>query len=1434
MRFVVEVAGVEHDIEASRIPANATLGQLYTSATGQPLDEATALWVDDQSFPTATQLASLPLPRGARISRSPTTRPSQIQEWTLTLAGGVNAGQSRGLPTTGPLQVGRSGEMDLVIPSLSVSRAHLSLHREGSGVRVRDAGSANGTIVDDTEVGDEGYLVTGDQAIILAGGVPLRLLRADTEAPALVTERPRLSADGTIPFNRPPIPGPGPGPEAIRPPNRKDPPSPVRFSPISVLAGVVLAIGIYAVMRDLRFAAISLLSPLIGIGSWYEQRHRRTQDIRAEEARYAQALGSLRTDIAAFARLFRDRLWSDHPDLATVLRRAALPSTRLWQRRPWNPEFLGLHTGVGDVPWRPALDNPAGGRLDQEVKDVLAESMLSSAPVVVDLTDAGVLGIVGDRETAIALARGLVCQAAVHCGPADLTIAVCCDPGREAEWSWATWLPHTQKGGPQGVGTWTSAERGRSETMLRALGDTQQARARSSTLLVIDSDVLLEGTDAPARGLLGVGRTTAPGAAATGHRFAGIVIASRTEQLPDRCTVVLEIDPQATGVAELTITRDGGRVSDVVVAGLDRASARRCALDLARFADPELTAPGSGLPASVPLAPLLGLERISAAGVAKRWAANRGLPPATPVGVGERGPFTIDLVRDGPHGLVGGTTGSGKSEFLRTLVVGLAASHDPSHLTFVLIDFKGGAAFGACDRLPHTVGTVTNLDEHLADRAVRALEAELRYRQEVFATTGQGVETLAEYLAANPGAVMPRLVVVIDEFAMLAKDYPDVLTSLVSIAAVGRTLGVHMILATQRPAGVVSENILANTNLRVALRVQSRDDSASVIGVANAATIARDNPGRAFIKLGENDITPVQTALATGKTHTGDGTLAVQPIEFGVDRPAEVFASSDESAPTDLDALITAIVAAADAAAQPSPRQIWPPPLEHHVALALTDGDGPVGVLDESEPARVRSGLVGSVVVCAVADDPDHQRRVPAGWDLANGNVVLAGVPGSGTTTALASIVLSVSSQLHPDELDLFVLDFGARDLEPLSRLPHTRAYVGSGLGERERTVRLLRHLRDEVDRRKSTPGPHGRTVVVVDGLPALKEEFDDHDGLQLLEGLYRAYADGPEVGMWFAVTTSRPKAVPGSIQDVTTQRWAFRLADPYDYAAMGIPSRRGPANVPGRCIIAGSQLQAQVATLRAGIGAGVDLVARRWGSVAPKPPLIRALPAQLSVAELPPAWVTAEPWRIPIGLREADLEPGYLDLWNGEDALIAGPPRSGKSTALLTIAAALRRQADPASAPVQVWGVCARRSPLASAELDRCAVGAEQLPALLASARVFRGRVVILVDDAEQVDDADHAIEDLLVTRPTDLHIVAAGRADDLRSLYNHWTKRLRRSRTGVLLQPQVDFDGDLLGVSIPRKAPVPMTPGRGYLCVAGTADLIHLAQPTPADLES
>ncbi|WP_068212103.1 FtsK/SpoIIIE domain-containing protein, partial [Rathayibacter tanaceti] len=1099
----------------------------------------------------------------------------------------------------------------------------------------------------------------------------------------------------------------------------------------------------------------------------------------------------------------RARLEEDAPDPATTIRRAALPTTSLWQRRATSPDVLSLHVGVGDVPWSPALDQRGLSRVEEEVRAIVADSVVPSAPVSVDLADAGVVGIVGDREGGLALARSLLCQAAVHCGPADLAVGVFCDRGRDSDWSWASWLPHTRlPGGERRL----SDRRDRSAGLLRAIHDDSSPRV----LLVLDSDVLTEGRDAPARGLLGLGR----GERGPTTRVSGIVLAASEEQLPASCSVIVRVGEDASAV----LTRPDERVTveDVVLAGLDDVTAERCARDLARFEDPELVTAGATLPALVRLPPLLGADRPTPAIVREWWSSARGV--RAPVGIGERGPLVLDLVADGPHGLVGGTTGSGKSEFLRSFVAGLAAWNDPTRLSFVLIDFKGGAAFAACERLPHTIGTISNLDAQLADRALRSLEAEMQRRQRIFAAAGEGIDNLDAYWATSPAEPMPRLLLVVDEFAMLAKEHPDVLKSLVSVAAVGRTLGVHMILATQRPAGVVNDDILANTNLRVALRVQSRDDSSNVIGVASAAEISRGETGRAYVKLGQNDISPVQTALVTGRAEAEAAeAVEVRPVGFtGVPLADPSPASADETAPTDLDLLIDAVVKANAEAGFAPPRPVWPEPLGDSVLL------GGFGA-EESDLGQV----VDDVLRVALSDDPDRQRQVTGGWDLAEGNLLLLGIPGSGTSTALASIALTATRHFSPAELDLYILDAASRDCSALADLPHTVSYVGAGAGAHEKQTRFLRHLRDEVRRRRASHGEHRRTLVLIDGLATLKDDFEDWEGQVLLEALARAYADGPELGLHFAVTSTRVKALPSVMEEVTTQKWLFRFADPQDYSIAGVKPRYAPPPVPGRCVLASSLLQTQVATPASGLRAAVEEVVAAWPDTTSKTTAIATLPQRVPVSALGlGARFDAEPWRLPIGLGEADLAPLAFELYEGEHVFITGPARSGKSTVLLALVEAAR-----AAGTVAIWGACDRRSPLVGADLDRIAVGADELRSLLASLLMEDGPVLLLIDDAERWDDPDQGLTTLLSSSRPGRCVVAAGRSIELRTQYGHWTKAMARSRSGLLLQPDAENDTQLFPAQIPRRTPVPATVGRGFVSLAGEVHFVQSISPTPAD---
>jgi S-DNA-T family DNA segregation ATPase FtsK/SpoIIIE len=1395
VHVVLHQAQGDRDLDVALRTPEATLQDVLHAAGVEPVPETLA--IDGRAVPSSARVADAGLREGALLALAPGAEPPPPAGLELAILTGLDAGRSIRI-RAGRWSIGRDASNSIVLDDETVSRTHcgLDIDERGTGT-VTDLGSANGTFADGVELAAGESAGLGEGTVIQIGAVAFEVRTAADDRPLGLDLRRHIGPAGTIAFNRPPRLATAAAPAPVEVPKEPGEPPPAHFSIASTVGPLILAVVMVAITRDLRFALFSLLSPVIGIGTYFESRRRFTKTKEQDRRKYATEIRELSGHVREAGERERARRRERSPDPAEVLRRAALPSMRLWERRPQHDDFLSLYAGLGDISWQPPVESSAG-KPPEKVAAALAGQGLLAAPVGVELAKGGVVGIVGDRAAALATARSLVCQAAVHHGPADLTIGVFADEGREPDWDWAKWLPHTRS--PDGDDQWLSARRERSEALLRRLGG---GAGSGTVLVVLDSDLLIEGRNAPARELL-AGGPRKPDAVRGEERLpvAGVVVSSSRDRLPAACTTVIEL-----------VSADGDAVAhtgtaaaqNLIVAGLTTASARACARDLARFEDPELHQVGAGLPDSVRLLPLLELDAVNADTVRRRWRRSGSpAPPAGPVGVTEQGIFTLDLERDGPHGLVGGTTGSGKSELLRSLIAALAANADPRHLTFLLMDFKGGAAFDACARLPHTVGMVTDLDEGLVDRALRALEAELQYRERLLRDAG--ADNLRAYHEREHSEPLPRLVVVIDEFAKMAREQPELLASLVDVAQRGRTLGVHLILATQRPAGVVNDHIRTNTNLRIALRVQDAEDSLDVIGERDAAELSRHRPGRAYFRLGPDEVVPIQSALVTCVTDaTSDAGVEVSAFAFGAAPAAPGEAAEPEPAagrPSDLARLVDAIIEANAAEGIPPARKPWPEPLPAQIdldELAGNNGDG--------------RALV------ALADEPRRQTQYPVGWNLDEGNLLLFGIPGSGTTTALASLVLSLAGLHPPEELEVYALDFGAGDLRALEALPHTGSVVLAA--DRERQMRLIRRLRRQLDERRTAGEAGATTVVVIDNLAAMRAEFDDPAGMELMDALSRVYADGPQAGIHLAVTADRANTVPTAWMAITTQKWLFRLADRYDYVSLGLTIKDVPPAMPGRAAMAPNGLQIQLGRPRAPLGEAAAAVAGRYLTSTPAATPVGVLPAEAAVSGA--AELSDEPWRIPIGVRESDLGVAELVLYEGEHALVAGPARSGKSLTLWTIADVLAK----AGGELMIAAVAGRRSPLPGCPaLSRVAAPAEA-GAMLAQLRVHTGPIVLLIDDAEGIDDADGAIAGLLGAGRTDLHVVAAARADSLRTLYGHWTKEIQRSKAGVLLRPNIDYDGELVGANLPRRAPVQMVTGRGYLAHNGELDIVQVAKP-------
>lgn len=1414
----VVVRGAAADTECSlAVAPRATAGEVLRALGADP--ERALLVVDGEAVVAA---AAAELRQGSRVEvagvgwrAGPAARPGG---WELRVVGGCPAGQRWPLPV-GRTVVGRlaGGEVAVGLGSGTVSGVHAAFDLDADGrLRVTDLGSRHGTSVAGRPVREGRYVPAG--VPVRVGATLLAALPRSTDRlPVAALGRP--DPRGLVALHRSPRPAPPPLPAAIEVPgpdqaSRRG----TGFSWAAVLAPLVMGVGIALVTHTWMFALFVLMSPVMMLGSWWEDRRRNGRSGRRGRAATRAEMRTLRLALLTARQVEAAGRSQLLPDVAEVLRRASEGSRRVWERRDGAADFQRLRVGSADLPWLPPV---ADGERHPAVACILdALPPLADAPVPVVLAAGDVLGVVGPRALALAVARSLVCQAAVHSGPADVAVLVQAEALAADDWAWASWLPHARQlaeddGDPV-------------ERLRQRSGDGDPARLH---LLVVDGPALTQGRGSALRAVLhGLG---AP--------VAGVVVAPLVEDLPAACRVVLALEGP-DGVATL-LDHTGVLVTRLVADGVDAADALACARSLARLDDPDLVDPAAGLPDRVALVDLLdadGAAALTPEGLAGRWGAGRPGSLSTPVGVGRGGPLWLDLVADGPHGLLAGTTGAGKSELLRTLVAGLAATHSPDDVCFVLVDYKGGSAFAECARLPHTVGLVTDLDERLGERALVCLEAELRHRERLLGAAG--VSDLPGYLVAGrPLGPLPRLLVVVDEFATMATELPDFLGALVGVAQRGRSLGMHLLLATQRPAGVVRDDIRANTALRVALRVQDDAESTDVLGVPLAAAISRRHVGRGWLRLGPGEVEAFQTAYVSGRTDAGSGTAEPVVVHPRGAAPLGPQPADAAGGPSDLVRLVEAARGAFELLGLAPPRRPWPDPLPELLSL------------DDLPPEPAPAGVAA---VLGLADEPERQRRRPLHFEAARGHLLLYGVAGSGSTAALAALALGLATRHRPDEVHLYVLDMGSQQLGPLAALPHVGAVVGAG--ERERQERLLRLLREELSRRQELARLGGDVgalpvvVLVVDSWGGLEAALDDVPGMALKDGLARVVADGPALGLCVVASADRVNAVPVSLSALISEKLVLRLADAGDAGVFGL-RRKDLADVPpGRAVHVPSGRDAQLLLVDAaalppavaavleqhaghqsdprlrpaGVGTLPDLV--RLREVLEATGLARPLgPDGLPVAGAVPAPVAdpEEGFAVPLALSGATLAPTGWRLAAGEHALVLGAARTGRSSVL----AALAEVASVCRPGTVVTALTPRRSGLRGAagvhrELTDCSGPA--LEALVETVLDDARPQLLLVDDAEHVDDPLGSLARLLrARRPGDV-VVAAARTDALRGAYGHWTGEVRAARHGLVLRPR-DGDLDLFGCVLPRGLPRVWPPGRGVLLVDGEPELVQVVLP-------
>ena len=1313
--------------------------------------------IDGAPATSDTPLSAVALCEGSVVDTTDEPATTNAPARTLAIVGGLRAGVR--VAADAWITIGRGARAELRVDDPALSALHARLE----GTRLRDLRSRNGTAI-------EGHVLVGPapldpNAVVRAGTSRFSVRVAIDDCPVAIT-RGLGARGGTIPFNRPPRITPPSTPLVVHVPGLA--PVAPTSEPLSI-AGIVLPIvagAVVAMLFSPFMAIFAALGPVLTVGTWWERRRRARRDHRRATEDFSLVIDSLRTGLpmARASEIVRRRAL--HPDLAEVVRRAESSSVRVWERRPDHPDAFIVALGADDEPFGPETVPADGKAPAEEALQLIADlPLMPDVPVAVDLSPGHVVGLVGDRAASLAIARSLLVQMATHHGPADLSVAIGTDD--PLAWLWTGWLPQTadQAAGRHGATLLQTDDVAGAAAVVEAAQDRV-------VLAVIDGADPFQGRSTVGRRLIACVNTSA------------VVLVRDEQRLPARCDMVLRTD--RVGRVVVFDPRAAGAGRKALAWGLEAEVAARAARRLARLDDPELPIVGAGIPSTAPLLALLGVSGDDTREIEARWTATDGTAAlSVPIGADGDGPVLLDFVADGPHLLVGGTTGSGKSELLRSIVAGIAATADADHVAMVLIDYKGGAAFDCCADLPHVAGLVTDLDADLASRALRCLEAELRYRELRLREVGaDNMETFRE-IAASGARVgldesdpLPRLVVVVDEFASMAADLPDFLDALVGIAQRGRSLGVHMVLATQRPAGVITDDIRANTACRIALRVTDRNDSVDVIDAPDAAAIPRHRPGRAVARFGPGELAPFQAAFVTGHSTAGRG------VSIRGSRESDAAERSTEG-PSDLRRLVSTIAAAHESRGGESPRSPWPPALS----------------LDETrrDHAAARDGD------WFVVDDPDGQRQRLEGWSLGDGHLVVIGAPGAGATTTLTHAALAVTRGTGAATPHLHAIDLDAGGLARLAGLRCAGTFVAPSDGVRR--GRLLRWLDDEVARRRLDQGRSDPPILLLlDDLGGLARAHDPIREPAIHDRFVRVWADGPAVGVVVAASLRRAADLPPALTATVGTVLLHRSADQSDGLRFGSKTST-EGYPPGRAVRAGDGAVLQVMRGTGSVESEVRARATEPASLV-GPHEVGELRAEIPWSESEPSIdVSTAGCEIRIAIRDRDLALAVLRLHPGEHAIVLGPPRSGRTSALVALA-----RAGGADVVVVGDGELAQRAGLVPVSTHD-----------LADALAARSPTMVLVDDALGVADESGVLAQMVTASPPGVHIVASARPDRLRAAYGHWASDIKSSRAGLLLRPD-PLDGDLLGQQFPARMGLDPVPGRGVMICDAQTEVVQV----------
>lgn len=932
----------------------------------------------------------------------------------------------------------------------------------------------------------------------------------------------------------------------------------------------------------------SVLFPVLN-SKYTDKQRQEYEELRY--TKYTEYLELKREEIIGACREERQFLNQKYPKVSEMMVDSR-KKQHLWERRPVDTDFLQIRLGTGSLPLSAVIDYPVKRfQLDSDELEekmyrlVEGEHIVEGVPVVLSLADTTVCGLLGSRDRVIEYIRQLVLQIAVFHSYDEVKMVFLMDQKELNCLDDIRYLPHvwddqktmrfiaTSEAEAYSLGEYIKSQVNENQDSEKNL---KQILKKRPYYIIFALDKKLYDSHEVLKEILQF------------EENRGVSVVTAYDELPKESQKIITLEASEKGICT-TMAENGGRDVSFVE---ECCSQKEISKTMRMLANVRLktATQTQEMPKKVTFLEMYKTGSIEQLNPLKRWTENNPVVSlAAPVGVGADGSlFSLDLheKRQGPHGLVAGMTGSGKSEFIITYILSMAVNYHPDEVAFVLIDYKGGGLAGAFEnpqtgvRLPHLVGTITNLDGASIQRSLMSIESELIRRQKIFhevkSTVNEGTMDIYAYQklyrAGKVTEPMPHLFIISDEFAELKQQQPEFMAKLVSAARIGRSLGVHLILATQKPSGVVDDQIRSNTKFRVCLRVQDRSDSMDMLKRPEAAELT--DTGRFYLQVGYNEYFAMGQYAWCGASYEPQATVTVQKdetIEF-LDISGQVIAKAKpkvkkvDSGKKQIVAIVEYLSELAKTTNINS-KPLWLPELSEKLDLETL----------QQEHARL---LQNNMAVClGMIDDPEKQRQMPMILDLKRcQNILVAGEGKSGKTTILQNILFTLTKRLSEREFHFYILDCSSRMMKIYKPLPHCGAVL---YDEDASSYDAFFTVINEIiaDRKKLFSEMEVDTfdaalevrcipliLVAIDGFAIFAGTKKGESFVYQLPGVLK---DCANYGVKFLLTCARPNEINNRIRQMVGERICLHMMDKYDYTdVLGTKVSYYPPDNPGRGVV--------------------------------------------------------------------------------------------------------------------------------------------------------------------------------------------------------------------------------------------------------------------------